>query len=61
MIISLIVLVALLQDVPVSTPDQLRKYIKKALLAIGRDCHFADTPSPFSRCFNSDGERMSAK
>ena len=35
----------------------------KQALAPGRrrDCHFADTPSPFCRCFNSDGEGMSAK
>ena len=26
-----------------------------------RDCHSAAPPSPFSRCFNSDGERASAK
>ena len=26
-----------------------------------RDCHSAALPSPFCRCFNSDGERASAK
>ena len=26
-----------------------------------RDCHSAAPPSTFSRCFNSDGERASAK
>ena len=26
-----------------------------------RDCHSAASPSTFSRCFNSDGERASAK
>ena len=26
-----------------------------------RDCHSAAPPSTFSRCFNSDGERVSAK
>ena len=26
-----------------------------------RDCHFADTTSPFSRCFNRHGDGVSAK
>ena len=33
----------------------------RALLAVGRNCHFAPPPSPFSRRFNRDDEGVPAK
>ena len=44
---------------PLSNLDEVRG--RWLLLSRRRECHSAGTPSPFSRCFNSDGERASAK